>query len=31
MEQINHLKDMFESIPDNRKIVLLMFIIKDDK
>ena len=27
----NYFKDLFESIPDYRKIVLLMFLIKDDK
>ena len=28
---MNYFKDLFESIPDYRKIVLLMFLIKDDK
>ena len=27
----NYFKDMFESIPDYRKIVLLMFLIKNDE
>ena len=27
----NYFKDLFESINDYRKIVLLMFLIKDDK
>ena len=31
MDNINYFKDLFESIPDYRKIVLLMFLIKDDK
>ena len=31
MDNINYLKDFFESITDYRKIVLLMFLIKDDK
>ena len=28
---MNYFKDLFESITDYRKIVLLMFLIKDDK
>ena len=28
---MNYFKDLFESINDYRKIVLLMFLIKDDK
>ena len=28
---MNYFRDLFESIPDYRKIVLLMFLIKDDK
>ena len=28
---MNYFKELFESIPDYRKIVLLMFLIKDDK
>ena len=28
---MNYFKDLFESIPDYRMIVLLMFLIKDDK
>ena len=31
MDNINYFKDLFESITDYRKIVLLMFLIKDDK
>ena len=31
MEYENCFKDIFESIPDYRKIVLLVFLIKDDK
>ena len=27
----NYFKDLFESITDYRKIVLLMFLVKDDK
>ena len=27
----NYLKDMLESIPDYRKIVLLIFLIQNDK
>ena len=28
---MNYFKDMFESIPDYRKIVLLLFLIQNDK
>ena len=31
MDNINYFKDLFESIPDYRKIVLLMFLFQDDK
>ena len=31
MDNINYFKYLFESIDDYRKIVLLMFLIKDDK
>ena len=31
MDKINYFKDIFESINDYRKIVLLMYLIKDDK
>ena len=31
MNNVNYFKDLFESINDYRKIVLLMFLIKDDK
>ena len=31
MDNVNYFKHLFESIPDYRKIVLLMFLIKDDK
>ena len=31
MDNVNYLRDLFESTPDYRKIVLLMFLIKDDK
>ena len=30
MKNVNFLKDLFESIPDYKKIVLLMFLIKND-
>ena len=30
MNNINYFKDLFESIPDYKKIVLLMFLIKND-
>ena len=30
MDNINYFKDMFESIPEFRKIVLLMFLPKND-
>ena len=30
MDNVNYFKDMFESIPDYKKIVLLMFLIKTD-
>ena len=30
MDQINYFKDLFESLPDNRKIVSLKFLIKND-
>ena len=30
MDNINYFKDLFESIPDYKKIVLLMFLIKND-
>ena len=31
MDNENYFKDMFESIPDYRKIVLLIFLIQNDK
>ena len=31
MNYENYFKDMFESIPDYRKIVLLIFLIQNDK
>ena len=31
MDNDNYFTDLFESIPDYRKIVLLMFLIKDDE
>ena len=31
MDDVNYFKDLFESIPDYKKIVLLIFLIKDDK
>ena len=31
MENINYFKDLFESISDYRKIVLLIIIIQNDK
>ena len=30
MDQINYFSDLFESIPDYKKIVLLLFLIKND-
>ena len=30
MNKINYFKDLFESIPDYKKIVLLLFLIKND-
>ena len=30
MNNVNYFKDLFESIPDFEKIVLLMFLIKND-
>ena len=30
MEHIHYFKDMFESVPDYRKIVLLIFLIQND-
>ena len=31
MNNVNYFKDIFESIPDYKKIVLLMFLIQNDK
>ena len=31
MDNLNYFKDLFESITDYRKIVLLIILIKDDK
>ena len=31
MDNVNYFKDLFESIPDYRKIVLLIFLIQNDK
>ena len=31
MDNINYFKELFESIPDYRKIVLLIFLIQNDK
>ena len=31
MNNANYFKDLFESIPDYRKIVLLIFLIQNDK
>ena len=31
MNNINHFKDIFESIHDYKKIVLLIFLIQNDK
>ena len=31
MNNSNYFKDMFESIPDYKKIVLLIFLIQNDK
>ena len=30
MDHVNYFKDLFESIPDYRKIVLLLFLFKND-
>ena len=30
MDIVNYFEDLFESIPDYKKIVLLMFLIKND-
>ena len=30
MNNVNYFKDLFESIPDYKKIVLLIFLIKND-
>ena len=30
MDHVNYSNDLFESTPDCRKIILLMFLIKDD-
>ena len=30
MDNVNYFKEMFQSIPDYKKIVLLMFLIKND-
>ena len=30
MDNVNYFKDLFESIPEYKKIVLLMFLIKND-
>ena len=30
MNNVKYLKDLFESIPDYKKIVLLLFLIKND-
>ena len=30
MDNINYFKDLFESIPDYKKIVLLIFLIEND-
>ena len=30
MDNVNYFKDLFESIPDYKKIVLLLFLIKND-
>ena len=31
MDHVNYFKDLFESITDYRKIVLLIFLIKDER
>ena len=31
MDNVNYFKDLFESIPDYRKIKLLIFLIQNDK
>ena len=31
MNKEKYFREMFESLPDYRKIVLLLFLIKDDK
>ena len=30
MNNVNYFKEIFESIPEHKKIVLLMFLIKND-
>ena len=30
MDNVNYVEDLFESIPDYKKIVLLMFLIEND-
>ena len=30
MDDVNYFKDLFDSIADYRKIVLLLFLVKDD-
>ena len=30
MDNVNYFKDLFESIPDYKKIVLLLFLSKND-
>ena len=30
MYHVNYFKDLFDSIPDNKKIVLLIFLIQND-
>ena len=30
MNNVNYFKDLFESIPNDKKIVLIMFLIKKD-
>ena len=31
MDNVNYFKDLFESIPDYKKVVLLIFLIQNDK
>ena len=30
MDHVNHFKDLFKSIPEHRKIVIILFLFKND-